>query len=86
MLEPSLACDVHRWLRADVRLACGSPEHAHATRLATAAIAAYPLGMLVLNALLLSAARKSIYGDKPPTPLSEALTFLHADYTPLAYW
>lgn len=49
------------------------------------AILIYPVGVLVLTAVLLILARKDIIARRP-TPLSGALGFLHRDVRPRYYW
>ena len=71
--------DEGRWLRADVAIECGTPEHAAAIRLAVLAICLYPIGLFVFNAALLVAARRAIRGEAPPSVLSVATRFLHRE-------
>jgi len=53
---------------------------------AIASIAVYPVGLLVMNTVMLYLSRKSIDGTEPHTPLSRAILFLYKDFHPLAYW
>ena len=73
------------FLRVDVAIVCGSHREAIACSLATAAICLYPLGILLLNAALLFHARHAIRSGIP-TPLSEAIGFLHQEYEIQFYW
>ena len=60
---------------------CGTDEHLQAQGLAWVAIALYPIGLILLNAMLLLRARDAIeFG--PRTELSKALAFLHSEYKP----
>ena len=69
------------WLIADVSIECGTDEHAQTQALAWIAIIIYPVGLILLNALLLVRARRAIeFG--PQTELSMALNFLHSEYKP----
>ena len=75
------------WLVADVRVRCGSAEHAHIKALAWLAIALYPIGWTATTALLLFAARTPITSNGArPSDLSRALTFVHKEYQPLFFW
>ena len=72
--------DGTRWLKADVSIECNS--HAwtdEVAPLAWTAVLIYPVGLLVLNALLLFAARRK---RKLETPLSKATAFLHQECVP----
>ena len=73
------------WLVADVSVSCGTLEHASIKRTAWIAIALYPLGLFVINALLLLTARSAIVSKKP-TRLSRALGFLFREYTPAMFF
>ena len=44
---------------------------------AIASIAVYPVGLLVMNTVMLYLSRKSIDGTEPHTPLSRAILFLY---------
>ena len=46
-----------QWLKADVAIQCGSPDHDRAVSLAWVAIILYPCGLLVLYGALLFAVR-----------------------------
>ena len=69
------------WLKADVAIQCHTAEHDEAKALAVVAIILYPVGLLVLNASLLYAARRAILTQRP-TPLSRATAFLHREFEP----
>ena len=75
-----------RWLMADVEVRCDSEEHGMIQTWAWLAIVLYPIGWTALTAVLLFAVRKSISKVRPPTPLSEALRFVYADYELWCYW
>lgn len=51
------AFEQSQWLKADVAIQCGSPDHVTAVSLAWVAIILYPCGLLVLYATLLFAVR-----------------------------
>ena len=63
------------FLKADVAIECGTAEHDAARALAWIAIFLYPVGLLMLNAALLFAARRAILTNRP-TALSRAISFL----------
>ena len=73
------------WLRADVAIQCDTSQHSEAKALAWVAICLYPVGLFVINAALLYAARKAIV-SKRPTTLSKAISFLHAEYDLTLFW
>jgi hypothetical protein len=86
-----------RWLVADVRVRCDTPEHSRIVSWAWVAICLYPIGWTVMTAVLLFKARKPIMRrdlpvpDRPkPSDLSLALAFITDDYevrpTHHAYW
>ena len=52
---------------------------------AAVAIVVYPIGLLVLNACLLFCARKAIIAGEP-TPLANAIHFLHSEYEADYFW
>ena len=62
-----------------------SPQHESIKALAWAAIAIYPLGLLVVYGALLFAARTAIRKGKS-TLLSEATRFLHREYESDFFW
>jgi hypothetical protein len=49
------------------------------------AILIYPIGLLLVNAALLFAARKAIQSRRP-TALSRAIAFLHREFKPQFFW
>ena len=73
------------WLKADVAIQCNTQPHYVALALAWAAILIYPIGLLVVNATLLFAARHAILSGRP-TDLSRAIAFLHCEYKPHLFW
>ena len=82
------------FLRADVAIACSSPwapgvgyneEHMRVTIIAFIAIGVYPLGVILLIAVLLFASRKAILSGKP-TALSSASRFLYREDEPTFFW
>ena len=73
------------WLRADVRIQRGTPDHAAATTVANIAIGLYPVGLLLgFGALLLHVRAVILSGDT--SRLREATAFLHGEYRELFYW
>lgn len=62
-----------------------SEEHLTVISVAFGAAAAYPLGLFVLNAVLLFSCRKAILSGTS-TPLSRATSFLHREYEPQFYF
>ena len=48
------------WLIADVSIECGTDEHLQAKSLAWVAIALYPIGLILLSAMLLLRERHAI--------------------------
>ena len=77
--------DGNSYLRADVRIACGSEEHAQAKSMAMLAILLYPIGQFVAFALLLFLSRDAITSGTP-SRLSKAIAFLHREYVPRFFW
>ena len=74
------------WLRADVQVQCGTPDHARITTLATLAIIIYPIGITIFTAVLLFRASTDILAGHE-TPFTRATAFLHKDYDATAfYW
>jgi hypothetical protein len=69
------------WLRADVAIKCETAEHTRLMTTATVAILIYPVGAIVAVTALVFNARQAI-AQRKPTPLSEAIGFLHAEYDP----
>jgi hypothetical protein len=81
---PRAAPDVESFMRDDLRIQCGSPDHDDAVSLAYLAIFLYPIGIPLLYLLLLVSAREAISQDRP-TRLSSALSFLHRDFEARMY-
>ena len=73
------------FLRADVSVECGSPEHDTAQRLAWLGIFLYVVGTSLLYIGLLWRARHAIREAKP-TRLSNALALLVRDVEPQYFW
>ena len=73
------------WLMVDVSVPCGTPEHAAIEQTAWIAIAIYPIGLFVVNAVLLLSARRAIL-TKQPTRLSRALSFVYREYKPTMFF
>ena len=77
----------------DVSIECSTPwvgvtynaRHATVMIMAAVTIAVYPIGLFVLNAVLLFRARNAIISGKP-TPLSRSIHFLYKEYEPWAFW
>jgi len=67
------------FLIADVEIVCYTHEHRRVRALAVLAIFLYPIGLFVLNSLLLLASRKAII-DQGSSILSRATSFLHREY------
>ena len=74
-----------QWLKADVTIQCGSPEHVEAKRLAWAAIAIYPVGMILVVSALLFKARRAILSRRH-TLLSSAISFLYREFETQFFW
>ena len=64
---------------------CGTPAQHDVVALAWLAIFLYPIGLLVLTAMLLIRAREAVVARRP-TPLSSAISFLHREYEPHMWW
>ena len=77
--------DGRSWLITDVAIECNTPPHDEARALASLAITIYPVGLFLLNALLLFCARTAILSAQP-TALSRSLSFLHSEYEPNFFW
>ena len=73
------------FLRADVRIVCGSEEHTQAQIVAVLAILLYPIGQFAAFALLLYMANDAV-NSGTPSRLSKATDFLHRDYKPQFHW
>lgn len=80
------------FLVSDVNIACSLPwgpteqeGHTTVTIVAFAAVVIYPIGLILLNGVLLFSARDAIRSGKS-TPLSRATAFLHREYEPAFYW
>ena len=75
-----------RWLRADVAIQCDSERHSLAMMIACVGIIVYPIGVVLVFALLLHAARDDI-ATGHRTELSAALKFLYGEFDPeFFYW
>ena len=73
------------WLIADVAIDCKSDAHVTAQLLAWVAIGIYPIGMWLLTAAILYHI-KDVMAEGRKTTLSTAVSFLHREYDPPAYW
>lgn len=73
------------WLKADVAIQCGSSDHFEVMALAWVGVVLYPIGLLLLMALLLFRERHAIQANQP-TPLSRAIAFVHRDYNGDYFW
>jgi len=73
------------WLIADVSIECNTPNHAFAMSHAWLAVFMYPVGMFVVNAVLLMRARQAIVSGRP-TRLSRAIRFLYDEYDTACFW
>ena len=78
--------DGSSYLSADYSVDCNDEaQYAPVRRLASVAIALYPVGVPLLSLGLLLRARTAILTEHP-TPLSRALSFLHQDMEPRFFW
>ncbi len=73
------------WLKADLDIECGTPEHEEVIRVSWVAIVAYPCFLLLFNLTLLVKARKAIQ-SRIATRLSRSIAFLHREYEPSFYF
>jgi len=73
--------DGRKWLVADVSIECDTAAHDEATLLAWIAVIVYPFGFWFLTLNLLTRASPAIAGGYN-TRLSDATSFLHAEYNP----
>ena len=78
--------DGSSYLIADVAIQCStddvsSPEHFRSKAVGVFAVTFYAIGLFALNCYLLSRAQKAIR-TSTPTALSNAISFLHREYTP----
>ena len=88
-----------RWLQADLSVPCDleriapwavlphlrTSKYAQCVLLAWLAVLLYPIGVLVLNGVLLSRAHRAIRSGHP-TPLSRSTAFLHGDYRKMFFF
>ena len=72
------------WLRKDVLLQCHAPDQ-RPMLLVWLAVGLYPIGITVFCGLLLLKASTAIIAGEE-TPLSRAISFLHREYVPTAFW
>jgi hypothetical protein len=70
--------DGRGWLVADVDIQCFTREHDDAMMLARVAIALYPMGIFLLNAVLLVKSRVAITSGRHDT-LSRTIGFLYKE-------
>ena len=83
----SVTGEVKEFLREDSAVVCyDSTAHTHIVAFAAVLIFLWPIGMPASYALLVTRARGAIMERRPST-LSEACSFLHAEYKPeYFYW
>ena len=77
--------DGRGWLIADVNIQCGTPDHDAAKTLAVVAVVLYPIGLWVLNLVLLWIASPAIISGRD-TALSRSISFLYGEYDVTAFW
>jgi hypothetical protein len=83
--EPVGDTPARSWLRADVSIECGTPEHASVTMVAWVAIVLYPIGVwLGCLVLLWNASTAIMCGEL--TPFSRSISFLYKEYQVTTYW
>ena len=70
-----------QWLQQDVSIQCGTDKHWQVKAVAIVAVAFYPAGMLIMNAVLLFCARDAILANRS-TVLSRSVAFLYREYQP----
>lgn len=71
------------FLAEDFRVRCdGSHEHAAVLAVAWPMVAIWPIGSVVMYALLLVPCRKRLYDEDATSPLIRATSFLHRDFKP----
>jgi hypothetical protein len=73
------------WLRADVSIECGTPEHDSVKVLSWAAVVIYPIGFWFAVVMLLCNASTAIASHKP-TSFSRCISFLFIEYKITTYW
>ena len=73
------------FLRADYAIECGTADHRLVQSIAWLGILLYPVGISVVYAVLLLAARPALVQEKP-TALSKALGFLVRDFDVQFMW
>ena len=78
--------DEGSWLMADVAVRCHTPEHEAIRRFAWVAVLVYPVGLLILTALLLGYYKEEVMGAAPPTEVSTAISFLYRHFVPGCYY
>ena len=77
--------DGRSFLRADYAIECGTADHRLVQSIAWLGILLYPVGISVVYAVLLLAARPALVQEKP-TALSKALGFLVRDFDVQFMW
>ena len=78
--------DADDYLVTDVSIVCGSSKHRKAQGIAWLAIWIYPIGLFVLNLVLLVKVRNTVIDGQQQTSLSKATAFLHREYQPSLFW
>ena len=73
------------FLIADVNIECRTPEHDQVQLLAWIAVIIYPIGLMILNSLLLMKARKAIVSGGN-TPLTRSIQFLFRELYVTTFW
>jgi hypothetical protein len=74
------------WLISDVSIRCNSHYHTNVVAAwALAAVAIYPLGLVLVCAMLLVLSQKAVRTGEP-TRLSTAIAFLHNEYRTMCFW
>ena len=73
------------FLIADVNIECRTPQHDQVKLLAWTAVIIYPVGLMVLNSLLLMKASKAIVAGSN-TPLSRSIQFLFKEFNVTTFW
>ena len=82
---PCYEIDEREFLKADVTVECGTTAHQRAKTLAWITILMYPVGLLLVNAVLLYCARRAIL-ERRPSVLSSSIAFLWREYKPDVFW
>ena len=73
------------YLKADVNIDCNADEYGSAKGLAWIAIILYPIGLWMVNFVLLMKCRRALLAGQE-TSLTRATAFLHKEYDPICFW